>query len=123
MIKLILNPLIAIVAFIGFFTFWYPISQYGFKHTLEFSDLLIVFGCYVFCVVSYQMSNEYLKRKYEEPNKLKQIAYGNKIYKKGTFNLKDHEPIIGIVIAAVLGFSSIVPFFFMFIIWELLPLF
>lgn len=122
MIKIIFNTLIIIAALIGFFTFWYPISEYGFKHAMEFSDLLIIFGCYVFCAVSYQMSNDYLKRNYEEPNKTKQIAYSNKIYKKGKFDVRDHEPKIGIIIAVILGITSIIPFFFMFIIWEILPI-
>ena len=122
MIKIILNPLISIVALLGFITFWYPISQYGFKNALELTHLLIIFGCYIFCAVSYQMSYEHLKRKYEEPNKTKQIVYSNTIYKKGKFDLLDHEPKAGIVVATVLGLSSVVPFFLMFIIWEVLPL-
>ena len=122
MLKVILNHLISLVAFLGFATFWYPISKYGFKNGGEFNDFLIVFGCYIFCAVSYQMSNEYLKRKYEEPNKTKQIVYSNIIYKKGKFDSRDHEPKIGIVVAILLGLGSIVPFFFMFIIWEVIPI-
>ena len=122
MLKIILNPLISLVALLGFTTFWYPISEYGFKNALELNDLLIIFGCYIFCAVSYQMSNEHLKRKYEEPNKTKQIVYSNIIYKKGKFDLRDHEPKTGIVVAVILGLGSIVPFFFMFVIWEVLPL-
>ena len=44
------------------------------------------------------------------------------IYKKGKFDLLDHEPKAGIVVATILGLSSVVPFFLMFIIWEVLPL-
>lgn len=122
MLKLIFNVLITLVALIGFFTFWYPISLYGFKNSMEFNHLLIIFGCYVFCAVSYQMTHEYLKKNYEEPNKTKQIAYSDKIYKKGKFDARDHEPKIGIIIASILGITSVVPFFFMFIIWEIIPL-
>ena len=122
MIKIILNPLISIVALLGFITFWYPISKYGFKNALEFNHLLIIFGSYIFCAVSYQMSNEHLKRKYYEPNKTKQIIYSNTIYKKGKFDFRDHEPKVGIVIATILGLTSIIPFFLMFIIWEVFPL-
>ena len=121
MLKIILNPLISLVALVGFATLWYPISEYGFKYALEFNHLLIIFGCYIFCAVSYQMSNDYLKRKYEEPNKTKQIVYSNIIYKKGKFDSRDHEPQVGIVIAMILGLGSLVPYLFMFIIWELLP--
>ena len=116
--KIILNISVPLLSFIAMVILW---DQYFFSDGLELIPTIIIFICYLLGTIPTMAYYEYIKKKYEYPNRKKSIYFEKKLFKKNTFNAENEIKLYGIVAGFIIAGVGTGIFLIHFIIFEFLP--
>ena len=116
--KIILNITVPLLSLIAMVILW---DQYFFSDGLELIPTIIIFICYLLGTIPTMAYYDYIKKKYEYPNRKKSIYFEKKLFKKNTFNAEDEIKLYGIVAGFIIAGVGTGIFLIHFIIFIFLP--